>query len=777
MDKIAVSARQAPGAAGLSTIAAAVLCLAAQTVAAQEADKTEPKAGAAEQPAKTTLETVVVSANRKLESARNVPMAIDVISPKDMDRLQLLDAKDIAKLAAGVEMTNDDGRQNVASMRGVSFNPDSGVSVAAVGVHINDVPVSANVAFNALYDLGQIEVLRGPQGTLRGQMTPAGAITMTTRPADLKKLGGELQFSGDDRGGRNERGAFNLPIITDQLAVRFAAVHDENRLNQVRNVVTGQESKGKTDSYRLSAAWKLTDDLRLDVMTEDLKVDNLQNKQVIGDGVVTPFNLGRAPRTLGIGDRASVTDKPDDYKTKAQLTTAKLTWSLTDHKSLSFVAGYQDIKLDQGFDRDAGNVLPGTVIWQQVNTGIRTHTAEVVFTDDGYDFWNYTLGAYYERTTSQSNVDVASGAFLLSIPGGSTSKAVFTRQSFKLSKELTLDAGARYSEMTTEQQSTASVPGYTFPPSIPAQYAKVVDKPLTWGISLSDRFSRDLTGYIAAGHSFRPGTYQVAVLNPVDPSLLHMGPEKSDALEVGAKGAYLDGTLNLNLAAFVQRYRGYIDRVPDTTYQYVDPFSGATLTDNSPFNSAGDARVQGLEAQLNYRPRANWDINASASWVKSRYTSGQMPCNDSNGDGIPDGNGPSKIPAGQQVAFCPLRGSVAEMPKFSLSLGSEYRFSVGGVQPYLGAQVNHRPGFHSDKVNFDYQGFTNVSLFAGARDAAGKWELGVYVKNALDQQRITTTTTTNFALPVPSLGSFDSGYRIVSTTAPRVIGLNARFSF
>jgi iron complex outermembrane recepter protein len=756
----------------VSPITAAILSLLSLNAAAQQASSdASPDA-----PANAKLDTVVVTANRKLESARNVPMAIDVISPKDLDRLQLLDAKDIAKVAAGVEMTNDDGRQNIASMRGVSFNPDSGVPVAAVGVHINDIPVSSNIAFNALYDLGQIEVLRGPQGTLRGQMAPAGAITMTTHAADLGRLGGELLFTGDNKGGRNARGAFNLPI-TDQFAVRFAAVHDENRLNQVRNVATGDESKGKTDSWRLSATWKLTSDLRIELMTQDLRADNHQNKQVVGDGVVTPFSLGRAPQLLTVEDRASVTDKADEYKTKAQLTTAKVTWSLTDNKSLSFVAGHQDVKLDQGFDRDAGNVLPGTIIWQQVNTNFKTNTAELVFTDDGYDFWNYTLGAFYERTKAQSNVDVSSGAFLLDIPGGTTSKALFTRQSFQLSKELTLAAGARYSELTTEQQSTASVPGYTFPPSIPAQYAKVVDKPVTWGLSLTDRFSRDLTGYVAAGHSFRPGTYQVAVLNPIDPSLLHMGPEKSDSLEVGTKGAYLDGKLNLNLAAFVQRYKGFIDHVPDTTYQYKDPFTGKTLTDNSPFNSSGDARVQGVEAQLIYRPQANWELNASTSWTKSRYTGGSAPCNDSNGDGIPDGNGPSKIPAGQQVAMCPLRGSMAEMPKFSLLGGTEYRFVVGGVQPYLGAQVHYRPGFHSDKVNFDYQSFTNVSLFAGVRSASGNWELGLFVKNALDQQRLTTTTTSNFALGVPGLGNFDSGYRTVASTTPRAFGLNARFSF
>lgn len=759
-----------------SALAAAVLCLCGLSAMAQDQAPSTAGTGSAAPVEKTTLEAVVVTANRKVESARNVPMAIDVISAKDIDRYQLLDAKDIAKLAPGVEMTNNDGRQNVASMRGISFSPDTGVSVAAVGVHINEVPVSSNVAFNALYDLGQVEVLRGPQGTLRGQMTPAGAITMVTRKPDLSKLGGELMLTADDRGGRNLKGAFNLPLVSEKLALRFAAVRDENRLNQVKNITNGERSRSETESYRLSLAWQATEDLRFDLMTQDLKVENRQVKQMVGSGVVTPFSLGRPATALSLEDLSGVTDASDHYGTKANLTTLKASWSLDDRHSLSFIAGYQDIKLDQFFDRDVGNVIPGTVIPQQVKTGIRTDSAELVFSAEGHPFWNYTVGFYHDKTRATSNVDVASGSFLLSVPGGSTANAIFTRHSFKLNDSLTLDAGARYSKLKTEQQSVASVPGFTFPPSIPENYARVTDKPLTWGLSLTNRFSRELTGYAAVGHSFRPGTYQVGILNPIDPALLGMPPEKSDSLEVGFKSDFMERRLSLNVAAFAQRYQGYIDRTGDIVYQFVD-HTGQTLRDTTPFNNSGDARVQGIEAQVFARPSAAWDISLGMSWVKSRYTSGSTPCTDSNGDGIPDGDGPTLVPAGQQVALCPLKGSIAELPRFSMSVGTEYRTSWGGLQPYVGALLNHRPGFHSDKVNYDYKSFTNLSLNAGVRSAKGDWELGLFVKNALDQRRITKANTGGAVTPVGALGIFDSGYRELNSTLPRQVGVTARYAF
>lgn len=545
----------------------------------------------------------------------------------------------------------------------------------------------------------------------------------------------------------------------------------------MRNITNGERGKSETDSYRLSLAWQATDDLRFDLMSQRLDVDTRQTSQVIGSGVVTPFNLGRPEVALGPEDRSGVTDRSASFITRSDLTTLKATWSLDDHHSLAFIGGLQDIKLSQGFDRDLANVIPATAIWQQVDTKVRSDTAEVVFASEGRSFWNYTVGAFYEHSKSGAAVDVAGGAFLLDIPGGSDARALYTRHSFKLSDTLTFDAGVRYSELTSERQSTASVPGFTFPPSVPTNYARVVDKPTTWALSLTNRFSRDLTGYAAYGHSFRPGTYQVAVLNPIDPSLLAMPPEKSDSFELGLKGDAFERKLSYNVAAFVQKYKGYIDQVPNIQYQYFDFLSGTTARDQAFFNTSGDGRIAGVEAQLFVRPSADWDVNVGLSYVRSRYTGGRTPCNDSDGDGIPDANGPSLIPTGQQVAFCPLRGSLAELPKLNASLSTEYRFALGDLQPYVGALIAHRPSFHSDKVNIDYKAFTNVNLYAGVRSAKGDWELGLFVKNALDQARVTSTNTSNSQTAVPPLGVFDSGYREAVVTPPRTVGLSARYTF
>lgn len=111
-------------------------------------------------------------------------MTVDVATGEQLQKLNLFDFKDVQQLAPGLEITNIDGRSNSATLRGVTFNPDQGTS-PTVDVYINEVPVDAQTAFTAIYDVAQIEVLRGTQGAFRGRTAPAGAITLTTRRPSL----------------------------------------------------------------------------------------------------------------------------------------------------------------------------------------------------------------------------------------------------------------------------------------------------------------------------------------------------------------------------------------------------------------------------------------------------------------------------------------------------------------------------------------------------------------------------------------------------------------
>jgi iron complex outermembrane receptor protein len=122
-----------------------------------------------------------------------------------------------------------------ASTRGVSFQQESAAS-PTVAFYLNDGPLETPVLFQSMFDVGQVEVLRAPQGTVRGISAPSGAITLTTRRPDLSEFGGFANVTATDLHGRNAQGAVNSPIIQDVLALRLAGVIDHTDFDGVRSV-------------------------------------------------------------------------------------------------------------------------------------------------------------------------------------------------------------------------------------------------------------------------------------------------------------------------------------------------------------------------------------------------------------------------------------------------------------------------------------------------------------------------------------------------------------
>src|SRR5690606_21022275 len=125
--------------------------------------------------------------------------------------------------------------------------------------YFNEISVDAQTAFTAMYDLEQIEVLRGPQGALRGRTAPAGAITIRTRRPDLTDVDGYAQATVTTRDAVNFQAAVSIPLVRDRLALRAAMLIDRNDLNRVHNVNRDDSSRSTTESARLSLAYAPTD--------------------------------------------------------------------------------------------------------------------------------------------------------------------------------------------------------------------------------------------------------------------------------------------------------------------------------------------------------------------------------------------------------------------------------------------------------------------------------------------------------------------------------------
>src|ERR1700740_876936 len=129
-----------------------------------------------------TLGEIVVTARRRSESLQEVPQTVNAVSSDTVQKLNITQFTDVQNVVPGLSLQNSpNGYQSAASMRGVTFDVNTAAPLGTVATYMNDVSVQSSFMFNSLFDIGQIEVLRGPQGTTRGVSTPSGAITVSTR--------------------------------------------------------------------------------------------------------------------------------------------------------------------------------------------------------------------------------------------------------------------------------------------------------------------------------------------------------------------------------------------------------------------------------------------------------------------------------------------------------------------------------------------------------------------------------------------------------------------
>ena len=194
----------------------ALLCCAASTAAVPSLGFAQEAPGAA-----ATDGEIIVTATRRNEALKDVAMSVDVAPGEELEKLNIFDAKDISQLAPGLELTNTTGRNNTTTLRGITFDPDQGTA-PAVQVYFNEIPADAQTVYTAIYDIQQIEVLRGPQGLLRGLSAPAGAITFATRKPSFTDIEGYAQATVTSRDAYNVQGGVSLPF-SDSVALRLAA--------------------------------------------------------------------------------------------------------------------------------------------------------------------------------------------------------------------------------------------------------------------------------------------------------------------------------------------------------------------------------------------------------------------------------------------------------------------------------------------------------------------------------------------------------------------------
>ena len=779
---------------------------------------------------------IVVTATRRQERLQDVSMSVNVATGEQLEKYNIFDVKDVAQLSPGLELTNTTGRNNTTTLRGITFDPDQGTD-PSVQLYFNEIPTDAQVAFTAMYDIGQIEILRGPQGLLRGISAPAGSITISTRRPNFDAIEGYAQATATDRGGYNVQGGVSLPI-NDTLALRVAGLVDGNRINHVYNIPQDRRSYGRTESARLTLGWRPTDNFTAYLTYQYLVSDSNQFGQVIGagntpfftvgpDGSLTPDTTVRSGPPLGAADYASVHDGRARYQNRSHIINFAGDLDLGG-STLSLVAAHQFSRLLSSRDLDDTNAIPGYAQYQDVDAAYDgINTAELRWQSNNKEGFGWGLGAFYtrQRGTTIVNQDATSFWYaadpesvnpvptcaldptapcdqLTSVPNtlsiGTLSVIPFKSQTASFNANLryktgglTVEGGLRYTTRTQIDSTLLTLTGAinSGPDEIiPAELRRNHDKPLTGGVNVNYAISDNVNVYAAYGHAFRSGSTGVAVPAGVSNDLIRTNPEKTDSFEIGAKGSAFDRRLNFTVAAYYQKFDGFLSRFTGIYYNCPDFGDGQCALGAPPIDNANDApatngtfdfnyntpaKVKGIEVTLDARPTTNWDFNISASYTRARFSNALIPCNDFAGTGTPNQVGTPRVTGAGNVSFCRSNGRLAETPDFSLTANTELRFPVGDYTPFVRGLLTYRPGFYSERVQYKYQDRELVNLFVGVRGPGSKWELTGFVRNLLDQKRISNIAGGEGQINALLGSTFNSGYRSVNVTTPREFGITA----
>ena len=802
-------------------LASASVAAIASAASAQQSPSTESAAAP-----EATLGEIVVTARRKSESLQEVPQTVNAVTAETLQKLNIRKFEDVQTVVPGLSLSSSStGFAAAASLRGVTYDVGTNAQ-PTVALYMNDAPMQALFLFQSIFDVGQVEVLKGPQGTTRGISAPSGAITVTTRKPSLSEFGGYIDTTLTDLGGRNVQGAVNVPLIKDVLALRAAAVIDQNRFDGVTSLHNGTAPKATTSAERISLSFEPNDAFDANISYQHLDHSTSSFQQVSGPGNAI---LGNPP--ISPDQRVGVQDGANQVRQHFDVVTAQVDSRLFG-QHLSYVGSYQNRKVTSLLAEDQGDVLPGVEFYQSSRTPLVVTSQEFRVASDPAPgrFFDYTVGAFYQWQNGAGGqvnqpAEFLPGAFgtqlgvvnlsafnpayqvplTIDLPATIQETSLFGSVTLHLGPNTELSGGIRHIwSISSSHVSITTGNGLINLGGIPCSLLGAApgpgagdcilntagpaggvpfrdsETPNIYNVSLSHHFTRDFLVYANTGTAYRPALPTIGIQGdlssstvPVLAELNSHPAERSRSYEIGFKSSWFDERVRLNASMFRQHFNNLIVLVPNIQY-----LNSVTNTSQSfDFTSSVDALVQGFDIDAAVQVTPEWNVSAQMSYADGKIQNSLVPCNINNAAGNPVFN------TGGLISLCPGR-SASRLPLWNATFTSEYVHPVfDGVDGFFRLLATYYPE-NKNRVEPDFTvpNYSLVNLYLGLRSHDGAWEASIFARNAFKAQRVLDRSPAQLNLngPLslfPTLTAQESGYYTTSTTPQREVGINVHYAF
>ena len=535
-----------------------------------------------------TLEEVVVTAQKRAERLQDVPISISVLSGTDLDKSSVQGVTEALSTVPGVSvMQAYQGGGTLITVRGVAAGGPLFGGASPISYYIDSVPfglIKTAIAPDAqAFDLQQVEVLRGPQGTLYGSSALNGVVRILTNDADLNSFDFKVRASDSYtvRGGDNYQGdmAVNVPIIDGVLAARAVLGYDkESGWIDTPNARDVNDAEIKNARLKINA--QPVDNLSIGLSAWISRAD--YGAPSIGNS--HDFNTATLPQP--------VTTDFDAYGLKVGYNFQDFTvTSATSYFQYSNT-GYLDLSVLGYF------ISPGVPIDLFTRQDASVTTEEINFASTNSSVWRWTAGGMFRHDSeqlSQANLPLPGANVTDELSTSYAGYGELTRLFFDDQLELT--AGVRrFHDDQSSQNFDFSPVGTYVSGNFDATTPRLV---------LTLHPNKDSTIYTSFSEGFRSGLVSGP---PLPSSLEYTKPDTLRNYEVGAKGALMNGVVSYDSAVYYIDWRG----VQQLITVPVD-VGGVTIPETAIVN-AQSASGPGVDLSLAVRPVANLTLSATFSW-------------------------------------------------------------------------------------------------------------------------------------------------------------------
>lgn len=696
-------------------------------------------------------EEIVVTAQKREQRLIDVPIAITAFSEEDLKDASFSELGDIGGLTANLLTlgTGSSTQQPVFVIRGVTSasGANSGFS-PPLGVYVDEVYMGRDRAFNQiLNDIAQIEVLKGPQGTLFGRNTTGGAISLTTRrPTNEFDFRGDLTYGVDNlvQVRSSIGGPLQEDVLLGQLSVVYRAQDGFLRNPTLDTYLNDSEESGGRGILVITP----NSDLSITLSADYYNLDNNPAMETVASVLPTSFPV--VP-----DDRVVYLDSPEYFTREMWGTAATVEYDFSN-ASLTSISAYRAFDSTQIDDSDGKPTF-------EFNTGrdeaSELFTQEIRLASNGDQRLDWIVGGYYLWETVESQrlstigpgfptilFATALGGILSPIPPGqfeqvtttgnmdTTSIASFGHIDYDLADRLTLGVGVRYTheekEGFFEQSLDVLVPATLtlFPPpvippiALPGTVVPILFTPTapttrefdddswSYDVSLSYEFAPTTIGYARYSRGYKAGGFNLDVISPPNSiaNQFAFEAESVDNYEIGLKTRLFENRLSIDASAFFLEFSDKQERIINLSSFFI--------------TNAAAAEISGAEIQFTARPTDQLTIFGNVGVLESEFT--DFPASTT----VPD-------LTGNELPFAPsLTGSLNAQYEFPLSENYQGMVRVG---------ADYVSDFYTETDNSENTAQEEVTLWnarIGLERTDERYGLFLWGRNLTDETILGTGT-------------------------------------